>query len=289
MEYKYLVRCDQTKLKDYVDFLSNKVPPRNHKHKEGLEKTRNLIYEVFSKYGKEVEVDEWSEGENIFKNISLKFEQSKKRSIIIGAHYDVWGDFPGADDNASGVAGLLELARMFSEVKPKISVELVAFDSEEPPYFMDCKLMGSCIHSKKIKESKKEVIGMVCLEMIGYYSKTQSMSYIFMNILYPIKGNFIAVVGRYDDRKMAKKFKQGINGTKRIKCVSYSGPKIIGVDLSDHRNYWDKGYNAVMITDTAFLRNQNYHTEKDLPETLNYEKMAAVVDGVFNTVMNYES
>lgn len=287
-EYKYLVKCDPTKLREYVDFLCNQVPPRNHKHEEGLEKTRNFIYEVFSKYGNEVLVDEWSEEKNTFKNISLNFEQSQKKSIIIGAHYDVWSNLPGADDNASGVAGLLELARMFSEVQPKVNIELVAFDAEEPTYF-GSKLMGSYIHSKKIKESKKEVIGMVCLGMIGYYSKTQPMSYIFMNILYPRKGNFIAVVGRWEDRKMAKKFKQGINGTKRIKCVSYSGPKIIGVDLSDHSSYWNEGFNAVMITDTAFLRNPNYHTKNDLPETLNYEKMATVIDGVFNTVMNYEN
>jgi len=114
------------------------------------------------------------------------------------------------------------------------------------------------------------------------------MLYTFMTILYPRKGDFIAVVGRYRDRKMARKFKQGINGALGVKALSYNGPKIIGVDLSDQRNYWNEGYNAVMITDTAFLRNPYYHSEKDLPETLNYQKMAGVVDGVFSTVLSLE-
>lgn len=285
--YNYSVKCDPQKLKEYVEYLSLLVPPRNHRFEKGLEETRNYIKNVFARYGDDIKIDEWSKEEIVFKNISLNIKGSNEKLIVIGAHYDVWGDFPGADDNASGVAGLLELARLFSVQKPPISVELVAYDSEEPP-FMGSDLMGSFVHAKKLKESKKEVAGMVCLEMIGYYSESQPMLYTFMTILYPRKGDFIAVVGRYRDRKMARKFKQGINGALGVKALSYNGPKIIGVDLSDQRNYWNEGYNAVMITDTAFLRNPYYHSEKDLPETVNYQKMAGVVDGVFSTVLSLE-
>jgi len=287
IEYKWTIKSDPQKLQEYVEFLSLKSPPRNHRFEKGLEDTRNYIYEVFSRYGEKVEVEEWSKGENIFKNISVKIGDNERKLIVIGAHYDVWGDFPGADDNASGVAGLLELARLFSEAKPPVQVELVAYDAEEPPY-MGSELMGSYVHSKKLKESNKEVVGMVCLEMIGFYSDTQPMIYTFMNILYPKKGDFIAVVGRYQDREMARRFKKSINGTKGVKAVSYSGPKIIGVDLSDQRNYWSEGFKAVMITDTAFLRNPYYHTDKDLPKTLDYKKMASVVDGVFSAVQSYK-
>lgn len=287
IQYNFSVKCDPQKLKEHVEFFSLVVPPRNHRFEKGLEETRKYIYDVFSKYGNDINIDEWSKNENVFKNISLRIGNSNRRLLVIGAHYDVWGDFPGADDNASGVAGLLELARLFSYHKPKIDVELIAFDAEEPPY-MGSDLMGSLIHAKKLKESKREVAGMVCLEMIGYYSKSQPMLYTFMNILYPREGNFIAVVGRYQDREMAKRFKQAINGAGELKVVSYNGPKIIGVDLSDQRNYWNEGYNAVMITDTAFLRNPYYHSEKDLPETLDYAKMANVINGVFSAVLSYE-
>lgn len=286
LEYKWTIKSDPQKLKEYVEYLSVKSLPRNHRFENGLEETRNYIYQTFKKYGDNVEIEEWSKGGHTFKNISMKIGASEGKMIVIGAHYDVWGDFPGADDNASGVAGLLELARLFSEKKPPIQVELVAYDSEEPP-FMGSELMGSFVHARKLKESQREVVGMVCLEMIGYYADEQPMIYTFMSIVYPKKGDFIAVVGRFQDIKMARRFKKAINGRKGVKAVSYNGPKIVGVDLSDQRNYWSERYEAIMITDTAFLRNPYYHTDKDLPTTLDYQKMASVIDGVFSAVQSY--
>lgn len=287
IEYKHTVTSTPDSLRKYVEYLCYDIPPRNHKHPEGLLKTRELILSVFRKYSSDVVTREWENGDFSFQNISAFFGDKSKEKVIIGAHYDVWSDFPGADDNASGVAALLELARLFNSSPPKIRVELIAYDSEEPPFFGG-KEMGSFVHSLEVKQKNEKVRVMVCLEMIGYYSKKQTMSYFLMDLLYPKKGNFIAVVGRYKERLFVKQFKAGINGRGVTKAVGYCGPMILGVDLSDHRNFWNIGLNAVMITDTAFLRNPNYHTEKDLPSTLDYKKMSGVVDGVFSTIMAME-
>ena len=125
---------------------------------------------------------------------------------------------------------------------------------------------------------------MICLEMIGYYSPEQHWPSALLQILYPERGDFIAVVGRWEDRHLAVLIKRAIMGARSVPVVSYSGPYVAGMDASDHRNYWAQGITAVMVTDTAFVRNPNYHASGDRVETLDFVKMAGVVDGVANAV-----
>lgn len=210
--------------------------------------------------------------------------------LVVGAHYDAFGEtgnLPGADDNASGTAGLLELARLLGLDEPKGPVVLVAFANEEPPFF-GSEQMGSAVHAESLASTNRAVRGMICLEMIGYYANKQSWPNALFALLYPDDGDFIGVTGGWADRQIARVVKRAIAGAGGIRAVSYSGARATS-DASDHRNYWSRGWTAVMVTDTAYLRNPNYHTSGDVAATLNYEKMARVVDGVLSATLHLSS
>jgi len=207
--------------------------------------------------------------------------------IVVGAHYDAFGEFgqnPGADDNASGTAGLLEVARVLGRQRLRHPLELVAFTTEEPPYFAS-PAMGSARHADALRSHQVRVEGMLCLDMIGFYTPRQVWPSPLFRLLYPSSGEFVAVVGRWSDRALARPVRRAIQGAGGVEAYSYSGPAIAGMDASDQRSYWAHGFPAVMITDTAFLRNPNYHAPGDTPETLDYRRMAGVIDGVASAVL----
>ena len=134
-----------------------------------------------------------------------------------------------------------------------------------------------------LKKAGVKLRAMICLEMIGYYARGQSWPTPLCSLLYPSQGDFIAVAGGWNDRKLARRVKRGIIGAGGIPVVSFTGPRETS-DASDQRNYWSHGWPAVIVTDTAFLRNPNYHTIRDTATTLDYVRMASVVDGVLNAI-----
>jgi Zn-dependent M28 family amino/carboxypeptidase len=194
---------------------------------------------------------------------------------------------PGADDNASGVAGLIELARLLGAQPPPVRVELVAFSLEEPPYFGSTG-MGSSVHAESLRKQNIRVKAMFSLEMIGYFSdapNSQHFPAAVLSALYPSTGNFISVVGRVSDWSLVRRTKAAMRNASPLPVYSINAPTFIpGVDFSDQKNYWHAGYSAVMITDTAFYRNRNYHTALDTEEKLDYKRMAMVVEGVYAAV-----
>jgi Zn-dependent M28 family amino/carboxypeptidase len=206
---------------------------------------------------------------------------------VVGAHYDTAGPLPGADDNASGVAGLLELARLLGTTPPRIAVELVAFSLEEPPAFATPD-MGSAVHAASLAAEGARVRLMICLEMIGYFSdrpRSQHFPAPGLGLIYPDVGNFIAVVGKLGQGAAVKRVRGAMRAATPLPVESITAPRLLpGVDLSDHRNYWDHGWDAVMITDTAMFRNPHYHEPSDTPDTLDFERMAQVVTGVHAAV-----
>ncbi len=216
------------------------------------------------------------------------FGTENTKRIIVGAHYDVCGNQQGADDNASGVVGLLELSRLLKGKKLNYRIDLVAYTLEEPPYFRS-EYMGSYIHAKSLITSGADVYGMVSLEMIGYFKNekhTQSYPIGLLSLFYGNKGNYITVVKKFGAGKFTRKFYRKYKSTKSIKTKKFAGPAVLpGVDFSDHLNYWKFGFSALMITDTSFYRNKNYHQPTDTLETLDIYKMAKVIDGVFNTLI----
>lgn len=276
---------DEARLQEVVKKLSIDFHPRNFRNTKNLEKTVAYLEKHFLQAGGTVEIQEFEISGSTYKNLRCFFGDKTKPRLVIGAHYDSHDHTPGADDNASGVAGLVELAYLFGETAPANCIELVAYTLEEPPFFAT-KKMGSYIHAESLSNEQVAVSGMIALEMIGYFSDefgSQSYPAKLFHLIYPNTGNFIAVVGTLDQRDFISEVKLGMKGVTDLKVRSISAPRQIpGIDFSDHRNYWAFDYDAVMVTDTAFYRNQAYHTADDTWDRLNYSKMADVVRAVYH-------
>jgi hypothetical protein len=203
-----------------------------------------------------------------YSNILAQIGPETPQRIVVGAHYDVRRAYPGADDNASGTASLLELARMLKARPPAMRVELAFYSNEERGH------IGS---TNAPKEGVRE---MFSLEMLGCFGEPQKFPAPGMGLLYPGVEDGIVIVGRLDDFSLVRAVKRGINGSGAM-ASSIDAPEAIpGIGNSDHDAYWRAGIPAVMITDTAWYRNPRYHTARDTPETLNYQKMALITDGV---------
>lgn len=272
------------RLEATVRALSERYVPRDHRHVDNLDAVARYISDELQQTGATVSEQTWQANGRTYRNVIARYGGDGTERVIVGAHYDACGEEnPGADDNASGVAGLLELARLFAKKPPMLPVELVAWSLEEPPYFRTAK-MGSAVHARSLATSGIRVRAMISLEMIGYFSDaedSQGFPVSALKLLYPTKGNYISVVGKLGQSGLVRRIKSAMRGASSLPVYSISAPRLIpGIDFSDHQNYWDEGWPAVMITDTAFYRNQNYHTENDKADTLNYQKMAQVIDGV---------
>ena len=262
---------------------------RTHNNIKLLNKTAAYIFNYWTQYADTVFYQNFTVNSKQYKNVIARFGSKCDEKIVIGAHYDVCGLQEGADDNASGVVGLLELSRLFETPKLNYQIELVAYTLEEPPYFRS-EHMGSYIHAKSLADNKESIYGMISLEMIGYFkneSHSQSYPIGLLKLFYGNKGDFITLVNKFYRGKFARKFTKCYSKTKIIKSKKFFGPKSLpGIDFSDHLNYWHFGYSSLMITDTAFYRNKNYHENTDELETLNIESMAKVVDEIYNTLMS---
>jgi len=284
----HFIEVDPEKLKTHVLIMTGDMAPRNFEHFENMEKAADYIHEQF--YGAGARINELSYEINgkTFRIVSGFFGPDTNERLIVGAHYDAVPGSPGADDNASGVAGLLGLAAAFGETPLPMQVELVAYPNEEPPFFRT-RLMGSYVHAMHLKEEKVPVRLMIALESIGYFTDrpfTQLYPNPFFRLLYPSRGNFIAVVSRLREGSVVRRIKKAMRTVPDLSVHSFNGPSFIaGVDYSDHRSYWRAGYRAVMVTDTAFYRNDHYHTPLDLPETLDYKRFSKVVQGVYAAVL----
>jgi len=275
---------DITLLKKHLTNITKTAGYRNPENLTQLNAIANYIKADFLKYSTKVSFQEYKVNGKIYKNVICSFGTENQQRLIIGAHYDVCGDQEGADDNASGVVGLLELARQLKGQKLNKRIDLVAYTLEEPPYFRT-EHMGSYIHAKALKDQKVEVSGMLSIEMIGFFSdKENSQRYPIaeMSNVYGKKGDYITLVSTGEKGKFVKDFIQHFKQSKFIKTKEFNAPRSLsGIDFSDHLNYWNFGYSAMMITDTSFYRNKNYHRKTDKMETLDIPRMAKVIDGIY--------
>ncbi len=279
----------QNNLKKTVNFLSKEVGSRGYLQIEALNKTADYIRSEFAHYGYKVLEQPYEVEGHTYKNIfvEIKGEKPPEKVLVIGAHYDTVMGTPGADDNASGVAGLLELARLLNDRVFDKTIQLVAFTLEEPPFFRS-GLMGSHVYAKNLKQKGIDVEGMICLEMIGYFTDepgSQLFPMPFFRWMYPAKGNFIIIVSNIQSKYFLKRVKNAFKKGTDLPVESLSAfPIVPGIDFSDHRSFWKFKYDAVMVTDTAFYRNPQYHGMGDIPEILDYERMAKVVLGLESSV-----
>ena len=285
------MQAEQTRLHADVQFLTTLHPARNHHNLNSLNKAADYIKGIFEQLDCIVtEQPFYAEG-RLYRNIIASFGPPEAERIVIGAHYDVCGDQPGADDNASAVAGLLETARLLHQHRPLLRhrFDFVAYPNEEPPYF-GTEYMGSAVHAKSLYAARVPVRAMLCFEMIGYFSdepNSQRFPNEALAAQYPAIGNFIVVVGKLGQEAFTheiQKLMQPHAGLLDVQRVNL--PESMGLaGLSDHRNYWRYGYDAVMINDTSFLRNPHYHQKTDTIETLDFLRMAQVVNGVFGALL----
>jgi hypothetical protein len=273
----------------HVEYLSVKIGDRHLWKPSSLDKTAEYIETSFVTSGYAVQRQAYSCYGKTVSNLIAEKKGTDNGVVVIGAHYDTVPGTPGADDNASGLAGLLELARLFRESPNRKTLLFAAFANEEPPCFGSPN-MGSMVYAKHLRDQKVPVEVMVSLEMIGYFSEERIQRYPLpgMRLFYPGIANFIGVVGNFRSRKYVSLIKRGIRKYSEISSRSLTAPEYVGgINLSDNYAFWRYGYRAVMITDTSFFRNWHYHQESDAIETLNFEKMAEVVKGLYGALSGF--
>jgi len=217
---------------------------------------------------------------------TLAGDGARQELIVVGAHYDSCGN-PGADDNASGVAGLLELARVLRAERLPRTVELVAFVNEEPPFFQTSQ-MGSWHYVQQAVSRKRPIQAALILEMIGYYSiqpRSQRYPPLF-GLFYPNRGEYLGIVSSLRHLPLARRIAHSFRRGSPLPAHWVAAPSFVsGVDWSDQWAFWRAGYPAVMLTDTAFLRNPHYHAPTDTWDTLDYPRMAQVVEGLHTAIV----
>jgi hypothetical protein len=280
-------------LEKHVNKLAVEFHPRDYTNIDNLNRSADYISAEFEAIGLEVVEQTYTIDGASYRNIIARLGPDSKKMMVIGAHYDTAGDHnPGADDNASGVAGLIELAKLLSKEKLQHRVELVAWTLEEPPFFRT-ESMGSYIHAKSMKAINAEITLMMSLECIGYFSDTpNSQDYPVpgLSLIYPNTGNFITVVGRTEDSDSTRRVKFAMQNATPLAVESINAPSSIqGIDFSDQLNYWNEGYTGMMISNSAFYRNKAYHTADDTAVRLDYIRMSHVVQGVHAAILSMDA
>jgi hypothetical protein len=258
--------------------LQQLVRPRHARWDElGLMSVRSFVLEELQVHG-EVEQHHFGEGADAGVNLILRLpgQRPELAPVLVAAHYDGPLGSPGADDNASGVAALLELARRWAQTPPKRPVWLVAFDQEE------WGMVGSAALARELKSSGQRLHLMLSLEMLGYTAEEQNYPLEAMKALYGSRGDFIALVANTGAAALLPGLSRGMGAHVKTKVlpVPFKGRQLPDVRLSDHSPFWDEGYNAVMVTDTSFMRNPHYHQPSDTIETLDLPFLQAVIDGL---------
>jgi Zn-dependent M28 family amino/carboxypeptidase len=275
---------DPQRLEAHVRMLSERLVPRDVAHPENLDRVAAYISSELARAGGHMGEQTFELGGHTYRNVVAAFGPASEEIVVVGAHYDTAGPYPGADDNASGVAGLIELGRLLGGAKLASRVLLVGFTLEEPPH----ELKGSSVHAAALKAAGTKVRAMLSLEMLGYFTDaphSQKYPLPWLSAIYPTRGNFIAVVGRLGEAHLVRTVKAAMAGASTLAVESITAPPgLTGVGFSDHASFWRQGYPAAMITDTAFFRNPGYHTAHDTADKLDYARLAQVVAGVFGAV-----
>ena len=249
-----------------------------------LEQAAQYIENAFDKAGYAVAAQRFVSGPAEVRNIEVEVKGGSRASeiVIVGAHYDSVAGAVGANDNGSGVAAVLELARLLHGSQPARTLRFVAFVNEEPP-FAHSDAMGSRQYARRSKSRGENVVAMLSLETIGYYSDTPgSQRYPFpLSLFYPSTGNFVAFVSNLGSRPLLHAAIAGFRRHAGFPSEGVAAPASIpGVDWSDHWSFWQEGWPALMVTDTAPYRYPHYHTMQDTPDKVDYERTARVVTGL---------
>lgn len=280
------------RLRQHVTRLAGLIGSRHLGRPGSIDATLAILERELPTDGEVLRHETYAVGKQTATNLVLERRGSKKPDevVILGAHYDTVPETPGADDNASAVAVLVEVARLLVGARLRRTVRFVAFACEEPPHFYT-QTMGSEVYARGCRERGERIVGMLCLEMVGYYAtgdgsqQTPTEIPRWLRWLLPRRGDFLAAVGNLKSARLCWSFRRGFKRVTRFPLFSIVLPeRVHSIRLSDNSSFWDHGYPALMLTDTSFLRNPNYHRATDTPETLDYARMAEVSVGVAGAV-----
>lgn len=274
----------QIRLAGHIAVLAGEIGERNIWHFDKLSAAADYILAEWQATGLDGRRLEYQSRGIGVANLETEFagRTHPHEIVIVGAHYDSVFGSPGANDNASGVAALLEIGRLLSGAELSRTVRLVAFVNEEPPFFMRDD-MGSYIYARRCRRNNENIVAMLSLETIGCYDDMPgSQRYPFpLGLLYPDTANFIGFVGNLNSRKLVKKVLASFRRHMSFPAQGVAAPGwMTGIGWSDHWSFWQAGYPALMVTDTALFRSDSYHTETDTPEKIDYPRLTSVVAGL---------
>jgi hypothetical protein len=272
-----------------VKLLAGTIGERNVLHHAELERAAAAIEDELARAGYAVQRETYPVSGRACANVWAEIRGSSPSSeradeiVVVGAHYDSVIGSPGANDNASGVAALLALARHFAGSQHERTLRLVAFVNEEPPWFQT-EAMGSRVHARGCKSRGENIAAMYSLETLGCYSDEEGSQRYPLPILswiYPSRGNFVAFVGNVASRALVKSSVASFRASAAFPSEAAALPAFIpGIGWSDQWSFWEQGYPAVMVTDTAPFRFAQYHTAQDTPDRVDCERLARVVSGL---------
>jgi Zn-dependent M28 family amino/carboxypeptidase len=271
-------------LRSHVQMLASQIGERNIFHHDSLVMAADYIKATLAGAGYEVHLQPYEVVGKVCENIEAEMRGRERPDdiIIIGAHYDSVQGSPGANDNASGVAATLALARAFAKTTPARTLRFVSFANEEPPLFQT-EQMGSRVYAKRCRERGEKIVLMLSLETIGYYSDEPGSQHLLfpLNLIYPSTGNFIAFVSNVENGPLVQQLVGSFRQQAKFPSEGAALWSMIpGVGWSDHWAFWEEGFPAAMVTDTAPFRYPAYHSPADRPELVQYEQMARVVSGL---------
>ena len=279
-------------LRDHVKTLTVTIGERSVGLPANLKETAAYIKSFYNAIGMSVNSQPYSYADFAVENIitEISFSPHAKYRFLVGAHYDSVAGTVGADDNASAIAVQLETARHLAALKGKeklnLTVKFVSFTLEEPPAY-NTRHMGSRMYAKQARKDNEQIDGMICLEMVGYTCYEpgcQDYPFPLMFMDYPKEGNFIGIVNNFKSRDFAKRLVEQFQKNSQLPLVKltvpFNGWVMPAIRLSDHASFWDQGFKAVMVTDSAFYRNPYYHTASDTMDKLDFEFMAELVESL---------
>ncbi len=280
-------------LERHVATLASRIGERNIWRSGAMEQAAAYIRTEFENLSLSVREEEFAVWHVTARNVEaiLPGQVAPQEIVVVGAHYDTVLGSPGANDNASGVAAMLEIARLSSEWQPVRTIRFVAFANEEPPFFFTSR-QGSLVYARRCRRRGDKIVAMLSLETIGYYSeRTGSQRYPFpFGLFYPDRGDFIGFVGNLSSRRLVRRCIATFRAAVPFPSQGVAAPGYLpGIYWSDHWSFWRQGYRALMVTDTAPFRYPYYHDPEDTPDKLDYARMAWVVSGLAAVVRDLAS
>jgi Zn-dependent M28 family amino/carboxypeptidase len=288
-ETRFIPESSGKALHDHVHALSVVIGSRSIQEYGKIQEAELYIRTFLERQEIPFEFQGYDQEGRRYNNIVVTLEGTSLReeSVIIGAHYDTVSGTPGADDNASAVAVLLELCHTLKDYRPQRTLKIIFFVLEEPPSFMT-PTMVSFVCAQQARDRGERIHGMISLEMVGYFNEaegSQAFPVPGLQWIFPDRGNFIGVVGNVHSRELTLAVAEALKVGSTLPVEHLVAlPFIPGIGLSDHGSFWKMGFRAVMVTDTAFYRNPNYHSSKDTIETLRFDKMSQLVSGMVHVV-----